>query len=205
MAVLDDAASAAALLKPPRLEILGALRDAPDSAAGLARRLGVPRQRLGYHLGELEKHGLVELVEERRKGNCVERVLSPRSRYLVVSPEVLGDLAAVRPEALRDRLSWSYLVALASRALRDLVRLRRGADRAGKRLPTLAIESTVRVGSPRALHAFAEDLTQSVAEVVARHHDDEPAEGRELSLFLGAYPTPRNDGLADLSAEEDPE
>ena len=34
--------------------------DQPDSAAGLARRLGVPRQKLNYHLRLLEDDGLVD-------------------------------------------------------------------------------------------------------------------------------------------------
>ena len=52
----------------------------PDSAAGLAKRLGLPRQRLNYHLRELEAAGLLELVEERRRGNCVERIVRAVAR-----------------------------------------------------------------------------------------------------------------------------
>ena len=69
-----DAAQAAALLQPQRLRLLEGLSE-PDSAAGLARRFGLPRQQVNYHLRELERVGLVELVEERRRGNCVERVV----------------------------------------------------------------------------------------------------------------------------------
>jgi len=60
--------------------------------AGLARKLGLPRQRLNYHLRALEDAGLVELVEERRKGNCFERLLRATARSFVISPEALGVL-----------------------------------------------------------------------------------------------------------------
>ena len=58
--------AAAALLRPMRRLVLEHLKE-PESAAGLARRLDIPRQRLNYHLRELEKQGLVECVEERRR------------------------------------------------------------------------------------------------------------------------------------------
>jgi DNA-binding transcriptional ArsR family regulator len=64
------------LLDPERRRLLEALREEPDSASGLARRLDDSRQRLNYHLRTLEEAGLVELREERRRGNCVERALT---------------------------------------------------------------------------------------------------------------------------------
>ena len=36
-----------------------------NSAAGLAKRIGIPRQKLNYHIRQLEKQGLVEEVGER--------------------------------------------------------------------------------------------------------------------------------------------
>jgi len=49
-------ADAAVLLRPLRTRILGMLAE-PQSAAGIARRLDVARQKVGYHLKELEKQG----------------------------------------------------------------------------------------------------------------------------------------------------
>src|SRR4029450_6070178 len=107
MLVIRDSEQAAALLQPERIRLLEALPE-PDSAAGLARRFDLPRQRLNYHLKELERSGLVELVEERRKGNCIERVLKATSRAYTISGEVLGRLGTAR-EPVVDRLSASYL------------------------------------------------------------------------------------------------
>ena len=189
LAVLERPEQAVALLRPPRLAILEHLR-APDSAAGLARRMGVPRQRLNHHLRELERAGLVELVEERRKGNCMERVVRARADYFLISPLALGAVAGDRPEQLRDRFSWAYLVAAAARAVRELTALRRGADEAGKQLPTFALETSVRFASPEALHGFTEELSSEVARLVAKYHREDAAEGRSFSFLLGAYPTP---------------
>jgi DNA-binding transcriptional ArsR family regulator len=73
--VVRGTAQAASLLAHPlRLTVLEHLGQ-PDSAAGLARKLGVPRQVLNYHLKALEGAGVVEFVEERPRGGMKERVM----------------------------------------------------------------------------------------------------------------------------------
>src|SRR5882757_2736035 len=133
---------AAVLLRPFRARILEMLAE-PQSAATVARRLSVARQKVGYHLKELEKEGLVELVEERKSGNCVERIVRATSRAYLVSAEALGSLAGGALEAT-DRFSAAYVIAVAARTIRELTGLRRAADEAGKRLATLTLESEVR-------------------------------------------------------------
>jgi DNA-binding transcriptional ArsR family regulator len=64
--VIEDPAAAEVSLDPMRARLLAELAE-PASASTLASRLGLPRQKVNYHLHELERHGLVKLVEERRK------------------------------------------------------------------------------------------------------------------------------------------
>lgn len=181
-----DPQRAAALLQPLRIRMLQLLRE-PDSASGLARQLDLPRQRVNYHLRALEKDGLVEMVEERKKGNCVERVVRAVARSYVISPEALGELAA-DPNLVRDRFSSAYLVATAAAAIRDLGELRARAEASGKRLATLTLESEIRFATPGDRQAFTEELSNAVARLVAKYHDDESAGGRRFKLMLGAYP-----------------
>ncbi len=188
--VVQDPARAAALLHPVRQSILEALRE-PGSASTLAPRLGLPRQKVNYHLRELERHELVELIEERRKGNCTERVLRARSYSYVISPEAVASLAA-DPEQVRDRFSSAYLTALAARTLRELGRLRQQADRSNKRLATLSLESEVRFASPEARAAFGEELTAAIADLVEKYHDSSAETGRSFRLVVGAYPHPKS-------------
>src|SRR5262249_55571474 len=72
-------------LSPVRRDLLKRLRT-PSSASRLAVELHVPRQRLNYHLKALEQAGLIELVEERQRRGCVERILRTRPGALVVDP-----------------------------------------------------------------------------------------------------------------------
>ncbi len=122
------------------------LLETPDSAAGVARRLDMPRQLVNYHLKELEAVRLVELVEERKKGNCIERLMRATARSYLISPAAVGKLAA-DPAAIADKLSASYLVAVAARAIKEIAMLRRRADKAGKTLATLTLESEIRAAS----------------------------------------------------------
>ncbi|HEX8692433.1 MAG TPA: helix-turn-helix domain-containing protein [Longimicrobium sp.] len=185
--VVRESGQAAAMLHPERVRLLGELAE-PESAAGLARRLGIPRQRLGYHLRELEKEGLVELVEERRKGNCTERLVRATARSYLISPEVLGPLAG-EPARVADRFSVSYLIAVVGRALRDLAVLRARSERAGKKLATLTLETEVRFATAADRAAFAEELADAVARLAAKYHAPDAPGGRAFRFFLGAHPT----------------
>lgn len=185
--VLREPERAATLLHPERRRLLEALREKPDSASGLARRLDDSRQRLNYHLRALEEAGLVELAEERRRGNFHERVMRPVARRFVVDPAVLGDEAA-DPGTVGDRFSATYLIALAARAVRELAGLRERAAGEDKRLATAGLETEVRLARPADFEDFVRDLSEAVAEVVGRHHDG-CREGRPFRVILGTYPT----------------
>ena len=178
---------AATLLKPLRRLVLEHL-DAPDSAAGLARRLNIPRQRLNYHLRELEKEGLLECVEERRKGNCTERMLKATARAFVITPEALGALGRA-PDGGGDQFSAAYLAAAAGRTIQEIAELEGRARTEGRKLATLTIESEIRFASTASRAAFAEDLADAVARLVAKYHDDTAAAGRRFRLLTCVHPT----------------
>jgi DNA-binding transcriptional ArsR family regulator len=177
------------LLDPERRRLVDALAHGPDSASGLARRLGESRQRLNYHLRLLEEAGIVELAETRQKGSQPERVMRLAARRFVLDPAAAGG-PVPDPDEVGDQFSATYLVALASRALRELADL---LDRAGKRqarVATASVNGAVRLANPAAFAAFAQDLTHAVGEVIARHHQ-EKGEGRWFRVLAGAYPGPR--------------
>lgn len=184
--IIDDTARAAVLLDSTRLRILQELAE-PSSAAGVARRLSLPRQKVNYHLRELEKAGVVEGVEERRKGGCVERIVRATASSYLVGPAALGALGA-DPARIRDRFSAAYLVAVAARAIRELAMLGRWAAKAGMRLSTFTLETEVRFASPADRKAFAEELANAVAALTAKYHREDAPAGRVFRFFAGAYP-----------------
>ena len=187
--VIDDPAAAVAALEPVRARLLAELAR-PGSASTLAGRVGLTRQRVNYHLRTLEAHGLVELVREQRRRGLTERVMQASAAAYVVSPSALGQ-AAVAPERTSDRLSASYLVALAARVLREVGDLVRGAGRAGKRLATLSLDTQVSFRSAADRAQFTRELTDAVSGLVARYHDADAPGGRAHRLIVMAHPLPQ--------------
>jgi DNA-binding transcriptional ArsR family regulator len=186
VSVIHEPEAAAAALHHTRRAVLAALTE-PDSAAGLARRLGLPRQRLNYHLRELERCGLLECVEERRKGNCTERLLRATARSFVISPDALGALGATT-EAAQDRLSATYAIAVASRTIQEISTLHARARREDKRLATLAIDGEVRFASAEQRAAFAEERSECLAQLIAKYHDDTAPAGRRYRIVAVSHP-----------------
>jgi DNA-binding transcriptional ArsR family regulator len=186
--VIEDPAAAAIAVEPIKSRILAALAE-PGSAATLATRLRLPRQKVNYHLRSLEEYGLVRISEERLWGGLTERVMVASAASYVVSPAALGPVAA-DPERGTDRLSASYLIALGARIVREVSGLTRRAREARKALATLAIDTEVRFKSPTDRAAFTKDLTEAVTTLVSRYHDETTPGGRAHRLVIVAHPAP---------------
>ncbi len=186
--MIEEPAAAEASLDPIRSRILAALVE-PGSAAMLAGRLGLPRQKINYHLKELERHGLVELVEERRKGNVTERVYGATAASYVISPSALS---AVSPDPARlpDQLSARWLLALGSRLVQEVGALLTGAARTQRRVASFGIDAQVRFASAADRAAFTEELTQAVTTLVSRYHDEFTPRGRNHRVIVGMHQVP---------------
>ena len=183
--VIEDPAAAVVALDPMRARLLAALVE-PSSAGALAVRVGIPRQKVNYHLKALEAYGLVTLTAERQRGGITERVMQATAASYVISPAALAESGA-DPELTGDRLSADYLVALAGRVVSEVGTLARRAQAAGKRLPTMAIDTEIRFRSAEDRAEFADELAQTLFELAARsHHDD----GRPHRLVVAAHPSP---------------
>jgi DNA-binding transcriptional ArsR family regulator len=162
--VIEDPAAAASALDPIRSRLLAELAT-PGSAANLATRVGLPRQKVNYHLRALEAHSLVKVAEERRHGGLTERVLEATAKSYIVSPTALG-------------LASRYLVAVAARLLREVARLK--PDQ-----PTMTLDAEVRFRTPEDRAAFAHELTHAVNQAISRYHHDD---GRPHRLVVAAHP-----------------
>jgi DNA-binding transcriptional ArsR family regulator len=185
--VIEDSAAAEVSLDPIRARLLAELAE-PGSATTLAARVGLTRQKANYHLRALERHGLVELVEERRKGNCTERVLRATAASYVISPTALS---AVAPDPAKspDQVSAHWMLALAGQLVRDVGDLIAGATRARKPVATFAIDSEIRFASAAARAAFATELKDAVTELAGRYHDPAAEGGREHRLVVALHPS----------------
>jgi DNA-binding transcriptional ArsR family regulator len=143
---------------------------------------------VNYHLRALERVGLVELVEERRKGNMTERVMRATAASYVISPAALAAVAP-DPERSPDQLSAVWLVALAARLVREVGELMRGAKCARRPLATFAIDTEIRFSSASDRAAFAAELADAVEGLVSRYHDEFAPGGRRHRLLAALHPS----------------
>jgi DNA-binding transcriptional ArsR family regulator len=200
VAVIEDPAAAEVSLDPVRSRLLAELAE-PGSATTLAAKVGLARQKVNYHLRALEKHGLVELVEERKKGNVTERVMRATAASYVISPTAL---AAVQPDPgrARDQLSARWLLAVAGRLVRDVGGLITGAAKVRKRVATFAMDGEVRFASAADRAAFAEELATAVTSLVSKYHDESAEGGREHRVIVAIHPSVKDPSVKEQTAEE---
>lgn len=198
MALLEEPEKLRGALAPLRRQLLSRLR-APASATELAHELGISRQKVNYHLRKLEDAGFVELVEQRQRRGCVERVVQARADAYIIDPSLMSGAGASRsgdpagqlsPKITKagDRHAADHLVESASATVRDVTRMQVAAEEAGRRLLTFTLETKVRLAEPADLHRFTEALASAVAGVVAEF--DAPG-GRPYRLLGVGHPSPR--------------
>ncbi len=194
--VIENPAAATVALEPVRSRLLSELAE-PASAAALAERLGLKRQKVNYHLRALEAHGLVRVAEKRRWGGLTERRLVATAASYMISPDAMGP-AATNPDRSADRLSASYLIALAARIVREVKELLDRSEELDKRLPTLSVDTEIRFRSAADRAAFSQELTDAVMGLASRYHDAAAPGGRAHRLVVVAHPLPHK------SADKEP-
>ena len=191
--VIDDPAAATVALEPVRSRLLSELVE-PASAATLAARLGIARQKINYHLRALESHDLVRVAEKRQWGGLTERLMIATAASYIVSPGAMGPVAVAthsRHSARKiDGLSASYLIALAARVIREVSTLLRRSKDLDKRLATLSVDTEIRFRSAADRAAFSSDLTKAITTLAARYHDPSTPGGRSHRLVVVAHPLP---------------
>ena len=195
--VIEDPAAAAVALEPVRTRLLSQLAE-PASAATLAGRLGIARQKVNYHLRTLEEHRLVREAGKRQWGGLTERLMVASAASYVVSPSALGPIAP-DPGRTQDRLSAAYLIALAARIVREVKALLGRSEELDKRLPTLSLDTEIRFRSPADRAAFSNELAAAITNLAARYHDASAPGGRAHRVVVVAHPLPHQSNRKESS------
>ena len=185
--VLDDLPSLHALTHPVRLRMLDLLREA-QSAAAVARALGEPRQKVNYHLKELERGGLVRPTGERRKGNMTEQLYQSVAGTFLVSPRVAWTDRR-RAAALQDQAALAALVDLGERVQRHGVELLDRAAFDGDEIPSMAVEAEVAFADAEARSAFMREYLEALGPLLKKYGAPR-RKGARFRLALAVYPDP---------------
>ena len=184
--IIDDPTRARVALQPIRLRLLHLL-ERPRSAPHVAKAMGMPRQRVLYHLRMLEAQRLVEAHDHGRVGRRIDRSYVRTATSYAIAPKTLGGVA-VDTRTVADAFSAAYLSAVAGRALNDLAALGRAAAARGKRVPTITLETAVRFATPADQRQFADELTTALTTLAAKYHHPGTTHGRTFRVFACGYP-----------------
>jgi len=166
--LLTDPDRTRVLLKEPRRRILE-LASEPVSAVELAHQLDAPRQRIGYHVRELVRAGLLEEVDENRRGAMVEKRFRANAEAYALSPDLLGGLSADVDAG--DAASLAHLLGALHQVQRDVGSALERTRNQEARIPTLTLSSRIRFRDAAQRGAFARALADALTQVVARHSE----------------------------------
>lgn len=188
--VVEDAESLQALAHPLRLRVLEELRT-PTSAAAVARAVGQARQKVNYHLKELERVGLVRKVGERRTGNFVEALFQAVAPTIVVSPRASW-ADDRRVDVLRTQVSLENLVLLGERLGRDAAVLLDRAAFDGAEIASAAVEAEVAFDDEEARSQFMKEYLKALGPLLRKHGS---RSGARYRVVLAVYPDADDGGL----------
>ncbi|HEV8207299.1 MAG TPA: helix-turn-helix domain-containing protein [Acidimicrobiia bacterium] len=192
--VVEDIEALQVLGHPLRVRILEALRQ-PGSAATVAREVGETRQKVNYHLKELERVGLVTPVGERRSGNFMETLYQAVARSFLVSPQVAWSDRR-RVDALRAQHSLERLVMVGGQLQRDAISLLDRAAFDGEQIASTAVEVDVHFADEKDRAAFLDEYLNTVQALCDRYGS---RDGMPYRVVLAAHPM--NDATTEGSDE----
>ncbi|MCE7002670.1 helix-turn-helix domain-containing protein [Kibdelosporangium philippinense] len=183
IAEVTDTGAVQAMAHPMRLRILAALRE-PSSAAAVARDLGEARQKVNYHVKELERVGLAQRVGERRAGNLVESLYQATAATYVISPR-LAWVDRPRIEALAEQVALENLVAVGERLQQAAALLLDRAAFDGEKIASAAVEAEVRFADAAQRAEFLKEYMAAVGPLLKKYGDPQ---GDAYRVVLAVHP-----------------
>jgi DNA-binding transcriptional ArsR family regulator len=190
--VVEDIEALQVLGHPLRVRILELLRE-PGSAATVAREVGETRQKVNYHLKELERVGLVAPVGERRAGNFIETLYEAAGRSFLVAPSVAWSDPR-RVDTLRQQHSLENLVMVGARLQRDAITLLDRAAFDGEEIASAAVEADVHFADEHDRARFLEEYLTAVQQLCDKHG---ARSGIPYRVVLATHPVTRTEERAE--------
>lgn len=167
--VIEDTGVLAALFDPLRYRLFGLLAT-PRTVAELAREVGLPANRLYYHVRRLVECGLVRQVDARASGRHTERIYARAAQRIRFTGEIQVYAGGLL-RGIADEL--------------DAALQRAGDDDAG----------SLSYHRPTLLPATARELEERLRALVAEYAErDEPGEGAEAFGLLAVLAPLRGAG-----------
>jgi hypothetical protein len=188
-ATITDGKSAAVLLQHPLRSQLLARATEPVSATELAAALGIPRQRMNYHVRQLIKAGFLKPAGRRLRRNLVERRYVATARSYALSSSMLGALSS-NARKLPEQNSLPHALMTASVMQNELTAITEAASNAGVRVRVLSMATELRFDNAASRSEFATSLLDAMANLIGKHASESAPSSASGSyrLVVGLYP-----------------
>lgn len=100
--IIKDAKIAKIVTSPLRLKIMEILKKIEKgSSTDIAKKMKLPPSNISYHIKQLEKVGVIEIVEKRRVKNLIEKIYSPVAKTIEFSLVNGGEEDVIKESFLR--------------------------------------------------------------------------------------------------------
>lgn len=87
--MIDNLPQLKCVSDPFRIKLLELIAVKPKTGQQLADELDIPRAKIHYHLAELEKNGIIEIVKTEQKHSIIQKFYAPVAKTLIPSPDLL--------------------------------------------------------------------------------------------------------------------
>jgi len=189
--IIQDLETLRTISDPLRAQILELLTQAPHTVKEVGDRLGLAPGKLYYHFSQLEKVGVIKVVETRMQANLVEKIYQAAASMLSIDKDLLNFASTTGQENIVT-LAVSALDLTREDLLRSLqvraTELEQGATRQPRR--AIIQRALSRISDERAeefferLHTLIQEFSQAD---VKQPESEEPQQAFALSVFY--YPS----------------
>ncbi|HDR7659088.1 MULTISPECIES: ArsR/SmtB family transcription factor [Bacillus cereus group] len=87
--MIDNLEQLKSISDPLRVKIIHLIGIKPLTSQMLSDELEIPRSKIHYHLKELEKNGLIEVVRTEQVRNFIQMFYQPIAQSIIASPDLL--------------------------------------------------------------------------------------------------------------------
>jgi DNA-binding transcriptional ArsR family regulator len=184
--VVRDLETLKALSDSRRLEILRQLLD-PLTTRQVAESLGENPNNIYYHMNELEKHGLIEVVKTTLKGHLLEKHYQAVARFYTPAADLFESSFVEAKE-----VTYQLILKMFDSAAYELHKLVQDTNQDLLALDDVLPHQTQLRLTPEKIHLLRERLADLIKEFESQEQSD-TAPGALLTVLL--FPLAK-DGLA---------
>ena len=185
---IPDLETLRTLSDPLRMQIYEIVLDTPSSVRQIAERLGLASSRLYYHINQLEKFGLIRMVETRMVANMMEKIYRAVAFELELAPGLLNFNVEENRETLTNMMV-NHLDITRDDILRSLQARQLAVEQGAEQRPRTMMVNRLLATIP---DEVADEFTRRLQALIKEFGEKDHTKGEKVqtyALTVAFYPT----------------